>query len=83
MTIDQLLDSIIATLSDKVELQGMREGISKEFYGIFIPSSNTWCRAYAKANEYELYKKVMYNPKKLYKISNVHFFFQYTKGRRR
>ena len=58
MTVDELLDVIIAALVDKIELQGAYEGISKEFYGLFIPSMNTWCRPYAKASEYELYKKV-------------------------
>ena len=58
MTIDQLLDSIILTLSDTVELQGFHEGISNQFYGLYVPALNTWCRPYAKAAEYDLYKKV-------------------------
>ena len=59
MTIDQLLDDIVSAIkSMNVDLQGMKEGISKELYGLFIPTLNTWCRPYANVSEYHLYCKV-------------------------
>ena len=59
MTVDNLLDEIINTIKDmNVDLQGMKEGISKELYGLFVPSLNAWCRPYRKVGEYQLYKKV-------------------------
>lgn len=57
MTIDALLDDIIHELIDElgVDLQGAREGITKELYGLYAMATQTWCRLQYASAHYGIY----------------------------
>ena len=60
MTVDALLDEMLRELIEEqgVDLQGAREGVCKELYGLYAVASQTWCRPQLLASHYGLYNPV-------------------------
>jgi len=56
--VDDFLDEVFEKLVDAgIELKGDRSEVNKEYYGLFLPSHNTWCRNFKKVADYGLWSK--------------------------
>lgn len=56
--VDDFLDEVFEQLASAgVALKGDRAEVNKEYYGLFLPSHNTWCRNFKKVADYGLWSK--------------------------
>ena len=56
MVVDDLLDALIHILQHEhlIELKGLHEQAAKEYFGLYLPNQNVWCRKEKRLEDYSI-----------------------------